>query len=256
MVMDIDPSWAVSVFLLALRLSVLLVMTPIFSSLSGLVTVRVLFTLALAVTLVSGLGVRAAAAPLTLGALALASISELALGATLAFGVFAAFGVFSVAGKILDIQSGFGLGSVFDPVTQAGSPLFATMLNLLAVAVFFGLDGHHALLRGMAFSAQQLAPGTGFSMLSVEPGIRQFGLMFSLGLALIAPVMFCLFLVEMGLAVVSRVLPQMNVFVVGIPVKIVAGLAMFAVTIGAVAPVMGRVYASIFTYWEQVLSNV
>lgn len=253
MAIDVDPIWAMGVYLLALRLGVVLVMTPIFSSLTGLVTVRVLFTLALSVLLVSGLELRSMNTPLSIGPVIAASLAELLVGATLAFGVFAAFGAFSVAGKVLDIQSGFGIGSVFDPVTRKGSPLFATMLNMLAVAVFFGMDGHHALLRGIAFSAQQVPPGAGFSALSMEAVLRQFGLMFSLGTALIAPVMFCLFVVEAGLAVMSRVLPQMNIFVVGIPVKITAGIAMFALTIGYLGPVMGRVYASIFTYWEQVL---
>jgi flagellar biosynthetic protein FliR len=254
MVMDIDPAWTVSVYLLSLRLGVLFVMTPIFANLSTLVGVRVLFTLALAVVLVSGMSVRpVGSGSLATGAVVAASMSELFVGATLAFGVFAAFGAFSVAGKILDVQSGFGIGSVFDPVTRAGAPLFATMLNLLAVAVFFGMDGHHALLRGIAFSVQQIPPGAGFSALDHEAVIRQFGLMFSLGVALISPVMFCLFLVEAGLALVSRVLPQMNVFIVGIPVKLFAALAMFALTVGALGQMMGRVYTSIFSYWEQVL---
>lgn len=253
MAMLVDPRWVVSVYLLALRLGVLLVMTPIFSTLSGLVTVRVLFTLGVSVALVSGMADSTVHVPLSVGPLLAASVTELALGATLAFGVFAAFGAFSVAGKILDVQSGFGIGSVFDPVTRAGSPLFATMLNLLAVAVFFGMDGHHALLRGIAFSVLQVPPGSGWSAYPADVVLIQFGLMFSLGVALIAPVMFCLFLVETGLALVSRVLPQMNVFVVGIPVKIVAGVGMFALTIGYLGPVMGRVYASVFNYWEQVL---
>jgi flagellar biosynthetic protein FliR len=115
------------------------------------------------------------------------------------------------------------------------------------------MDGHHAFLRGIAFSVQQLPLGAGISVVAAEAMIRQFGLMFSLGAALIAPVMFCLFLVESGLAVLSRVLPQMNVFIVTMPVKIFAGVTVFALTIGALAPAMGRVYAAIFNYWDQVL---
>ena len=254
MTIDIDPAWMMAVFFTALRLGVVLMMTPIFSNLSGLVTVRVLLTLSLSALLVSGLGTRLPPPALELGPVLLAALAELVTGLTLAFGVFAAFGAFSVAGKILDVQSGFGLGNVYDPVTRAGAPLFATLLNLAAVAVFFGMDAHHALLRGMAFSLREVAPGSGFHELDAEAVIRQFGLMFSLGVALIIPVMLCLLLAETGLAVVSRVLPQMNVFVVGVPVKIVVGLAVFALTMGTLQPVMARVYASIFIYWEQVLS--
>ena len=241
MQVEIDPRWLTAVFCTALRLGVVLLLSPIFSGLRGMVTVRVLMTLALSVLLVDGLGIHLPPPALELGPLLLTALSELVMGGTLAFGVFAAFGAFSVAGKILDIQSGFGMGNVYDPVTSSGAPLFATMLNMVAVVVFFGMDGHHALLRGLAFSLQQAPPGAGFRALAGEAVIRQFGLMFSLGVALIVPVMLGLLLVETGLAVVSRVLPQMNVFVVGVPVKIVAGLALLALTVGSIGPVMGRV---------------
>jgi flagellar biosynthetic protein FliR len=250
---DFDPAWVVTVYLISLRIGALLVVSPIFSHMSGVVTVRVLFTLALSVVLASGLDYKSFNVPLELGPLISASLAELVVGSTLAFGVFAAFGAFSVAGKILDIQSGFGLASVFDPVTRADAPLFATMFNLLAVTVFFGMDAHHALMRGIMFSLLHVPPGTGLSGLPIGAVIHQFGLMFSLGTALIAPVMICLLLVEACFAMISRVLPQMNVFVVSIPVKIVVGLVMFALTIGSLGAQMTRVYASIFTYWEQVL---
>lgn len=254
MQIEISAAWMTAVFCTAVRLGVVLLLSPVFAGLGGLVTMRVLLTLGLSVLLVDGLGVNLPAPALELGPLLVAALSEVVLGGTLAFGVFAAFGAFSLAGKILDIQSGFGMGNVYDPVTRGGAPLFATMLNMLSVVVFFGMDGHHALLRGLAFSLQQAPPGGGFHAIAAEAVIRQFGLMFSLGVALIVPVMLGLLLTETGLAVVSRMLPQMNVFVVGVPVKIVAGLVLFAITVGAMAPVMGRVYASIFVYWEQVLS--
>lgn len=254
MQVDIDPMWAMAVFFTSLRLSVLLVMTPIFSSLSGLVTVRVLFTLAMSMVLVTGLETRTTLV-LEPGPVLLAAVAELVLGAVLVFGVFAAFGAFSVAGKILDIQSGFGIGMVYDPVTRAGAPLFASMLNLLAVVVFFGMNGHHAFLRGIAFSVTRFAPGSGFTHLPLDEVLRQFGLMFSLGVALIVPVMFALLLIEVALAVVSRVLPQMNVFVVGVPVKLVAGLAVFGLTVGTMGPGMARVYGTIFLFWQEVLRH-
>src|SRR5450830_360983 len=213
MLIDVDPAWVLAVFYTVIRLGVVLLLSPILAGLGSLVTVRVLLTFALAALLVQGLGPRPPAGALELGPVISGACNELVVGGTLAFGVFAAFGAFSLAGKILDIQSGFGMGSVYDPVTRTGAPLFASMLNLLAVAVFFGMNGHHALLRGLAFSLQRMAPGDGFTGFALDAVIRQFGLMFSLGVALIVPVMFCLLLAETALAVVSRVLPQMNVFV-------------------------------------------
>lgn len=253
MTLGFDPAWALAVFLAFLRFGVVFLLSPVFAGLGGLVTVRVLLTLALSVLMVQGFGLRADPALSAGGPLLVAALQELFVGATLSFGVFAAFGAFSVAGKILDIQTGFGLGNVYDPVTRSGAPLFATMLNMVGVVVFFAVDGHHALLRGLAFSLQQVPPGQGFADLSAEPVIAQFGLMFTLGVSLIIPVILCLLLVEVGLAVVSRVLPQMNVFVVGVPVKIVAGVALTALTLRTMEPAMQRIYASIFQFWQQML---
>jgi flagellar biosynthetic protein FliR len=254
MTIDFDPTWAMSVFLVSLRVGVVLMMSPVFTGLNGLVTVRVLLTLMLSALLVSGVHAQAAP-PLSLGAVVFAAALEVAVGATLAFGVMAAFGAFSLAGKILDVQSGFGMGAVYDPVTRGGAPMFATMLNLVAVVVFFGIDAHHAFVRGLAFSLSSVPPGSGFAALEPEAIVAHFGLMFSLGLSLVIPVVLCLLLVELGLAVVSRVLPQMNVIIVLTPVKLVAGLSLFALTVVTLGPGMGRVYASIFQFWEQVLTH-
>lgn len=254
MSIELDPVWMMAVFLSSLRVGVLLMMSPIFTSLDGMVTVRVLLTLMFSMTLVSGMHVAPAPVELAIGPVILAALQELAVGVTLAFGVMAAFGAFSMAGEILDIQSGFGLGSVYDPVTRSGAPMFATLLNMVGVVVFFSLDAHHAFMRGIAFSLQQVPPGAGLASLQVDALIRQFGLMFSLGVSLIIPVMLCLLLVEAGLAVVSRVLPQMNVFIVLVPVKLMAGIVLFALTLSALGPSMSRVYAAIFNFWEQVLS--
>ncbi|KQQ96159.1 flagellar biosynthetic protein FliR [Massilia sp. Leaf139] len=255
MTIDFDPAWAMSVFLVSLRVGVLLMLSPVFTGLNGLVTVRVLLTLVLSALLVSNLQVPPAPAALSLGAIVFAAVLEVAVGATLAFGVMAAFGAFSLAGKILDIQSGFGIGGVYDPVTRSGAPLFATMLNMAAVVVFFGMDAHHAFMRGLAFSLRSVPPGSGFAALDADAVVAQFGLVFSLGLSLVIPVVLCLLLVELGLAVVSRVLPQMNVIIVLIPIKLVAGLSLFALTVVTLGPGMSKVYASIFQFWEQVLTH-
>ena len=253
MIVDVDPGWVLSVFFTALRVGVLLMMSPMFTGLSGLVTLRVLLTLVLSAVLVAGLEPARPAVMPELGLILVAAAGEVAVGAVLAFGVFAAFGAFSVAGKVLDIQSGFGMGAVYDPVTNAGAAVFSTMLSMAAVVVFFALDAHHAFLRGIAFSLEQVAPGAGLRELDMEAVLRQFGLMFSLGVALIMPVMLCLLLVEVGLAVISRVLPQMNVFFVLVPIKLVTSLCIFAITVTVLAPPMAQVYAAIFDYWEQVL---
>jgi len=126
----VDPAWAVCVFLLSLRLGALFVLSPVWGVTGAPASFRVLFILGLSAMLVSAMPAGSLAAPGGLATLAIAAASELAIGAMLAFGVFAAFAAFMLAGKILDIQIGFGLGNVFDPVTRSQSPVRLIMAPL------------------------------------------------------------------------------------------------------------------------------
>jgi flagellar biosynthetic protein FliR len=255
MTLVIDPLWGFGVFLLSLRIGTLFVLSPIWSVANVPVPFRVLLVLALSLTLVNATAVRAVALPASFGGFLLAAGSELVVGAVLAFGVFAAFGAFALAGKILDVQVGFGIANVFDPVTHSQAPMLGTALNLVAVTAFFAIDGHHALLRGIAYSLEALPPGALFAPLPFDAVVRQFGTMFVLSLALVAPVMFLLLLVDAGLAVLSRNLPQVNVYFVAVPLKIFAGLAMLAASVGYLGPVVAKIYASIFSFWEAALAH-
>jgi flagellar biosynthetic protein FliR len=185
--------------------------------------------------------------------LLLAAAAEAAVGFALAYGMVMAFGAFAIAGKLLDIQTGLGMGSVYDPVTRHGAPMFGALLNMLGLAVFYALDGHHLMLRGIAYSLQKIPPGHGIHLDAATPVLMLFGMMFSLGVALIAPVLLSLLLIEVGLAVISKSLPQMNVFTVSTPVKSLAGLTLLALSMPLFGTPMLRIYASIFEYWEGVM---
>ena len=109
---------------------------------------------------------------------------------------------------------------------------FSMQIMRLSGSVF-GANQHHA------FSADLL--------------VRQFGLIFSFGLLLAAPVLFCVYLVEVGLAVISRNLPQMNIFMISMPVKIVCGLLLLSLLTPRLAPLFDKIFGSIFHFWQEVL---
>jgi flagellar biosynthesis protein FliR len=253
MSLQVDPGWVVSALLLWLRLAALFFLTPVLAGFKGPNVVLVILTLALAALLSMAWARPQADVSTSWPALFLAGLGEVVLGMVLAFGVHAAFAAFGLAGQLLDLQMGFGAGGVFDPVTRGQSPVLAAALGALAVVAFFSMDAHHALLRGIAFSVAEVPPGTWVESLSVEAVMRQFGAVFTLALSLIAPVFVVLLLLEVGLAMISRVLPQMNVFFIGMPVKITLGLALLALAAPALPPVMARAYASIFSFWSGVL---
>lgn len=247
-----DAGWLLAVLLTSIRIGVVLLTAPVFNPLQGITTIRVLFALALAALLAPAGG--PAWSNYSVVQLIVAAAAEALVGFALAYGVVLAFGAFSVAGKILDVQIGLGLGNVYDPVTRKSAPVMGTILNMVGLSVFYELDGHHMLLHGLAYSLEHVPLGQGVRLDEVQPVLALFALMFSLAVALIAPVMLALLVIEAGLAVLAKMLPQMNLFTVSTPAKSLGGLVLLALSVPAFATPMSRIYRSIFAFWEGVLA--
>jgi flagellar biosynthetic protein FliR len=254
MMFSVDVAWVLTVVLVALRISAAVAMTPVLGVTTLPPQVRTLFVVALAATLVAGMALPINASVVTLNHFLVAAASELAIGLALAFGLFTAFATFMLAGRIIDMQLGFGVAGLIDPATRTQAPLIGYFLNLVAVMLFFSVDGHHALIRGFAYSLEVLPPGTALSEIDMGAIVAQFGSMFVYALVVAAPVMFVVLLIDIVLAVIARTMPQMNVFIVGLPLKIFVGLTVLALSLGYLAPAFKRVFETLFNYWHVMLS--
>lgn len=248
--------WLLTVMLVSVRLGVVVIMTPVFSLIGLPVKIRLLFVLALSATLVSGMEPGFAAPAIdSPGSLALAAAHEFLIGSLLAFGLLAGFAAFQFAGRIMDIQLGFGVAGLIDPTTRAPAPLLGTVLNMAAVLTFFVIGGHRLLLKGLAFSLQQIPPGSALRGVPLDQVLAQFGAMFVFAALLAAPVMTVVLLVDIAMAVMARTMPQMNVFIIGLPLKILVGLIVLAISLGFLGPAFSLVFEGIFTGWQALLTH-
>jgi flagellar biosynthetic protein FliR len=229
------------------------ILTPLLTFTRTPPTFRTLLVLGLAATMIAGLGVRTTAGIEGVGGFAAAAAAEALIGALLAFGLLAIFAAFQLAGRILDLQLGFGVAALIDPNTRTTAPLLGTLLSMAAVIGFFAIDGHHLVIRGLAFSLQKLPPGTPLEAFELAPVVAHFGAMFTFAAAIAAPTMVVLLLVDIALMVTARTMPQMNVFFISLPLKILVGLATLALSVRYLGPLARRAFESIFDYWHQVL---
>ncbi|HSW16096.1 MAG TPA: flagellar biosynthetic protein FliR [Ramlibacter sp.] len=242
--------WVATVLLLSARLAALLLMTPFLHAMPVPGVVKALLVLGLSSVLALPFLAAAPPPPAGLGPLLQAFLGELAIGATLGLGILMAFSGFALAGRVLDVQVGFGIAQVLDPTTRTLAPILTSVFSLVGALLFFLVNGHHALLRGVAWSIEKFPIGQPWSVQgAVEPVVRQAAGLFTLGFALAAPVVVCVFLVEFALGVVARNLPQINMLVLGIPVKIVVGLLALSVWAGAMGGPMLRIYGEIYAAW-------
>jgi flagellar biosynthetic protein FliR len=249
-----DAAWVMQVLLAACRVAPLFVMAPVFGSVMAPPLVRAILIVALAAAIVSASGTGPVQAPTTLAQLLAAAAGEVVIGAALAFGIAAAFAAFLFAGRLLDFQFGFGIANLVDPVTRAQAPLLGTGLQLLAVTIFFLVDGHLHLVRALALSLQQVPPGGFGGGLDFGLVAAQFGLMFSLGLTIAAPALFAVLLLDIGFAAMARSMPQMNVFIVSIPFKIALGLLVLSLSMRYLSGAIGKAFDAVFRYWTGVLA--
>lgn len=248
----IGTAFVTSTVLVFIRLSALFLLTPLFAAARVPVNVRTFFLIALAAVLVLSMQVKPVMLPASEGAFILAATRELLIGSLMAFGLFTAFGAFLFGGRILDFQMGFGVANLIDPATNTQGPLIGSILNLMAIATFFLLDGHHMVIRGIAYSLQQLPPGGTVFSLNLQDVVSQFGHMFVFGLMLVAPAVVTLLLLDVGLAVAARTMPQVNIFIVGLPLKIFVGLTVMTLSLSYLSPLLNKIFESIFRYWESL----
>jgi flagellar biosynthetic protein FliR len=252
--LDVEIAWIGAVMLLALRVGPLFILAPGLGNAAVPVRVRAGLGLALAAILVSAHPDWRLQAPLEIGPWLAAAAAELVIGLAWAFGLFCAFGAFLFGGRLLDIQIGFGVATLFDPSNRAPSPLLGTGLNLMALAIFFAVDGHHQLIRAVAASLSTVPPGSGLAHLDGALVIAAFGSLFAFGLAVVAPAVITLLLLDVALGVVARTMPQMNIFIVAMPLKVGVGLLVLMLGIGQMSPLIRVLFQRLDAYLRNVVN--
>ena len=186
-----------------------------------------------------------APAPFSPLALALGLFREIILGAAVGLAVKLTFAGVQLAGQMAGYQMGMAIANVMDPSTSAQVPILAQFNNLFAVLIFLLINAHHWFIRALAESFTRLPlAGFGFGPGFFENLIRLSAEMFVVAVKIGAPVMVALLLTSVALGLVARTVPQMNIFIVAMPLKIVIGL----VFLGICLPFMATFLSGLFQH--------
>jgi flagellar biosynthetic protein FliR len=209
------------------RVAPLFWLAPLFSSKAFPTRVRTVTALALAIG-ISPAATRAlgeARVPDETWALAGLMGKELLVGTAFAFCIGALFAALGAAGAILDLSIGFQLGGVIDPLAGQQSSLLQQLYAMIGVLVFIAIGGDGWVIAGLArtYDAVPLLDSPQLGSLT-EAAQVAFSGVFGAALQICAPVLLALIITDAAIGVVSRVVPQLNVFAVGFPAKIAVGL--------------------------------
>ena len=238
------------VLLIFLRVVGIVFSAPVLESATIPVVFKAGLAIAVSVLLFPVVGVGVGVANLGLAAFVIGILSEIAIGVTIGLSVKLLFTGIQLAGQIVGFQMGFAVANVVDPVTSTQIPVLAQLYNLTAMLVFLAINAHHMFFSALVDSYTLVPP------LSLQIHSELVGMMMNLaanmfvvGIKIGAPLIAVMLLVSVGLGLVSRTVPQMHIFIVAMPLKILIGLA-FMIVVG---PYLTAFFIDIFSSYRTTL---
>jgi flagellar biosynthetic protein FliR len=158
--------------------------------------------------------------------LMLLGFKELILGMIIGFICYLFFSIVYLAGHMIDMEIGFSIASVLNPMDENEEiALSANLIFTMAVLVFLSINGHHKLIQALKQSFDIVPIGRlDINGLMIEKLISIFISIFVIAFKFSAPIIVAIFLTNVLLGILARTMPQMNVFVVGMPIKILLGM--------------------------------
>jgi len=161
-------------------------------------------------------------------------IKEFLVGLSLGFISYAMFSAIYLAGQLIDMQIGFGMVNVLDPISNIQVPITSNFYFILGMLVFLAINGQHVLIKALfdSYNYVQLGSVTINDSL-LEDFIRIFRGMFITGFKIAAPITAAVLISDVTLGILSKTVPQLNVFVVGLPFKTILGIVVMMISIPA-----------------------
>jgi flagellar biosynthetic protein FliR len=247
--------WIWPIMWAMLRVSGFFIVAPFWSHRAVPKTVKVPIVLVLAFAvgpIIAGFGPVKPDSLWTLGGWA---IAELATGAIIGFAFAALFYAIRMAGDIVGLQMGFAIVNVIDPNATGQVSLIGEFKYVLALLILMIVDGHHLMIAALV-DTYRLIPigGVSFGDLAFERLLRLTATAFVTAVKIGAPIMITLLLTDVALGIVARTVPQMNIFIVGFPLKIGIGFLILAASLPLLSQLFTRALSEIQTSTQQIIS--
>lgn len=159
---------------------------------------------------------------------------EAIVGILVGFIGYLIFTTIYMAGEFIDMQMGFGIVNVIDPISNTQMPVMGNFYYTFTILIFLLINGHHYLLAALFKSYDILPVGTAvFNSELLGTMTSLIRDIFEIGFKIAAPIVLASLIADIGLGILTKSIPQLNVFMVGMPAKVFIGMLIVAFTIPA-----------------------
>ncbi|TMV13808.1 flagellar type III secretion system protein FliR [Paenibacillus thermoaerophilus] len=186
-------------------------------------------------------------------------LKEIVVGLALGFVGLLFFSAIQASGSFIDMQIGFGIANIVDPMTGQQTPLIGQLKYMIALVLMLAVNAHHIVISAIIESYRWI-PLESADFYSVwakgNPAdflVRGLADMFAISFKLAAPLVVAVFLVDLALGILAKTAPQFNVFVLGIPIKILVALLLLMVLMSSFIGLFTELYGTIFENMRRFL---
>jgi flagellar biosynthetic protein FliR len=238
MTIPIDPV-AITAFVLALvRATTWLFVSPPFNT--RMIPVTVKAGIAASLALAATTHIANPTMPNDTASFIAALLVQALVGFTLGMFTMLLVNALQAAGQFVDLFAGFSLSTIYDPFNSSQAAVFGRFYELLAITLLFTSNAYLILVNGF-FRSFEVIPAGGLSMTTVSSLLtKNLGQFLVAGIEIAGPILACLFLAEIGLGLLARAAPNLNVFSLAFPLRIVIALVTVAIALPLVSPALGN----------------
>jgi flagellar biosynthetic protein FliR len=232
-----------SFMLIFMRVGAMLFVAPVFGGAAVPTQSKVLFAMVLSLVLLPMVNVPARTLPHDVLPLGWLGVNELLVGLVMGASLVFIFAAVQYAGEIVDFQMGFSIVNLIDPTQDIQIPVMGFFHFLIATLIFLAMDAHHWIIRGLVDSFE-IVPlmTTGFSGLAAASIAKVFGDLFVVAVRIAAPAIAVLMLYNASLGIIAKTVPQINLLIVGFPVRIALGMTVVGLSMTFFHPYLSNAF--------------
>lgn len=234
-----------SYIVVLMRVGGLFVFAPILGSAAIPAQIKVFASMVISLAVLPATAL-AVPAEMTLPLFLKIAAGETTVGLVIGYAAGLVFVAVQLGGMQIDQQMGMAMGRVFNPLLESQDSSVGRFYFLFAMFVYLGIGGHRILLAALVGSFKTVPVGTiALSAQTLRMVIKLFGHLFAVAFAVSAPMVLALFLTTVALGFLARTVPQMNILIIGFPVRIVVGLTVMIFTLPAIGQFLAKTMGAI-----------
>ncbi len=245
------------ILLLFLRVAGIVWSNPIYGRRSIPGPARIAFALALTYFFFTSVPVTVQPEYNTLLTYALLCVKEILIGAVIGFVLTLFFSISHSAGQMIDMQIGLGMANVYDPQTNAQVPLMGNLLNVVMILVFFAVGGDRKLISILYLTIVKIpVGGVTLTADTALAFVEMFTDMFILAVRMALPIIAAGVMTEAIMGMIIHTVPQMNVFVVGMPLKVAMGFVVLLLILPVYAELSTVIFDEMYVRLSELLATM